>query len=69
MKREGIAILDPLGSHGGFHYYTDGLAEGVAHAGRRVVLYGCDLAARRRFESTLTWAPVLQAYEGLCRAS
>ncbi|ADL00466.1 glycosyltransferase family 4 protein [Brevundimonas subvibrioides] len=46
MKREGIAILDPLGSHGGFHYYTDGLAEGVAHAGRRVVLYGYDLAPK-----------------------
>lgn len=35
-----IAILDPLGRHAGFHYYTEGLASGLAEAGADVTLYG-----------------------------
>lgn len=39
-------ILDPLGHHGGFHYYTDGLAAGLSAAGVDVTLYGFDLKPR-----------------------
>lgn len=35
-----IAILDPLGRHAGFHYYTEGLASGLVDAGAEVTLYG-----------------------------
>jgi len=28
-----VAIIDPLGAHGGNHYFTDGMARGLQHAG------------------------------------
>lgn len=34
-----IAIIDPLGRHGGFHYYVDGAARGLAAAGHEVHVY------------------------------
>ncbi|MHA1525352.1 MAG: glycosyltransferase family 4 protein [Alphaproteobacteria bacterium] len=34
-----IAIIDPLGRHGGFHYYVDGLARGLCRAGFEVRVY------------------------------
>lgn len=37
-----IGIIDTLGGHGGFHYYTDGLARGLSNAGTDVVLYTSD---------------------------
>lgn len=33
QKSPAIAIIDPLGGHGGHHYYIDGLARGLVNAG------------------------------------
>lgn len=37
-----IAIIEPVGGHGGMHYYDFNLAEGLADAGIKVVVYTCD---------------------------
>lgn len=37
-----VAIIDSLGKHGGMHYYTDGLAQGLSRAGRDVIAYVTD---------------------------
>lgn len=34
-----ISIIDPLGKHGGHHYYVDGTARGLTAAGHRVHVY------------------------------
>lgn len=34
-----ISIIDPLGKHGGHHYYVDGTARGLTEAGHRVHVY------------------------------
>ena len=39
MSETTIAIIDPLGKHGGHHYYIDGLARGLSKTGRRVLVY------------------------------
>ncbi len=37
-----IAIIEPVGGHGGMNYYDFGLARGLASAGVKVRLYTCD---------------------------
>jgi D-inositol-3-phosphate glycosyltransferase len=39
MSKTTIAIIDPLGKHGGMHYYIDGMACGLSKAGWRVLVY------------------------------
>jgi D-inositol-3-phosphate glycosyltransferase len=34
-----VAIIDPLGKHGGHHYYVDGTAEGITASGHEVTVY------------------------------
>lgn len=34
-----ISIIDPLGKHGGHHYYVDGIARGLVAAGHEVHVY------------------------------
>lgn len=76
-----IAIYDPLGYHGGFHYYTESLAAGVAAAGASVTLYTLRMDGRsepRGFEieepffdlygATPTWQRALRFMSGLCKA-
>lgn len=36
-----IAIIEPVGGHGGMNYYDFGLARGLANAGCNVILYTC----------------------------
>lgn len=38
-----VGILDPLGRHGGFHYYTEGLANGLSKLGVEAVVYGFEV--------------------------
>jgi D-inositol-3-phosphate glycosyltransferase len=40
--RLSIAMIEPVGGHGGAHYYDFGLARGLLAAGCRVSLYTCD---------------------------
>lgn len=40
-----IAMIEPVGGHGGAHYYDFGLARGLLAAGCRVSLYTCDETA------------------------
>jgi D-inositol-3-phosphate glycosyltransferase len=37
-----VAIIEPIGGHGGMDYYDLGLCEGVSHAGASVILYTSD---------------------------
>lgn len=37
-----VAIVEPVGGHGGMNYYDFGLARGLAAAGHNVYLYTCD---------------------------
>lgn len=37
-----IAIIEPVGGHGGMNYYDFGLSEGLVVAGAEVVFYTCD---------------------------
>ncbi len=37
-----VAIIEPVGGHGGMHYYDFGLAGGLVRAGLHVTLYTCD---------------------------
>jgi D-inositol-3-phosphate glycosyltransferase len=39
MSGTTIAIIDPLGRHGGQHYYINGVACGLSKTGRRVLVY------------------------------
>jgi len=34
-----VAIIDPLGGHGGHHYYVDGIATGLQKAGMEITVY------------------------------
>ncbi|WP_419254472.1 glycosyltransferase family 4 protein [Caulobacter sp. ErkDOM-YI] len=38
-----VGILDPLGRHGGLHYYTDGLATGLSESGIETCVYILDV--------------------------
>lgn len=40
-----VAMIEPVGGHGGAHYYDFGLARGLLTAGCRVSLYTCDETA------------------------
>lgn len=40
-----VAMIEPVGGHGGAHYYDFGLARGLISAGCRVSLYTCDETA------------------------
>ena len=40
-----IAIIEPVGGHGGMHYYDFGLAEGLVAAGADIIVYTCDKTA------------------------
>jgi D-inositol-3-phosphate glycosyltransferase len=42
MSRLKIAIIEPVGGHGGMNYYDFGLAEGITAAGFEVTVYTCD---------------------------
>jgi D-inositol-3-phosphate glycosyltransferase len=37
-----VALIEPVGQHGGMHYYDFGLARGLRSAGVEAVLYTCD---------------------------
>ena len=37
-----IAIIEPVGGHGGMNYYDFSLAEGLITAGAEVIVYTCD---------------------------
>jgi D-inositol-3-phosphate glycosyltransferase len=39
MVKPTVAIIEPVGGHGGMNYYDFGLASGVTHSGQQVVLY------------------------------
>ncbi len=44
MTEVRVAVIEPVGGHGGMSYYDMGLCEGVAKAGAEVSLYTCDIA-------------------------
>lgn len=37
-----VAIIEPVGGHGGMDYYDFGLAHGLSEAGEQVTIYTCD---------------------------
>ena len=37
-----VAIIEPVGEHGGMHYYDFGLACGLRDAGVEAIVYTCD---------------------------
>jgi len=37
-----VAIIEPVGGHGGMNYYDFGLARGLAKAGQPVIVYTCE---------------------------
>ena len=62
MTRElTVAQIEPVGGHGGMHYYDLGLARGLTGAGVRVLLFTSSLGEledwpRRRFEASTPFA-------------
>src|ERR1035438_6572801 len=45
IREISVAIIEPVGGHGGAHYYDFGLCRGLLVAGCRVSLYTCDETA------------------------
>jgi glycosyltransferase involved in cell wall biosynthesis len=45
IRKISVAIIEPVGGHGGMHYYDFGLCRGLLTAGCRVSLYTCDETA------------------------
>jgi len=54
----GVAVIEPVGGHGGMDYYDFGLCEGLSEVGLRVALYTCDETPR----NTATGYEVLLPY-------
>lgn len=61
-----VAVIEPVGGHGGMDYYDFGLCDGLGRAGADVVLYTCDETAqplsnkficRRSFQKIFGTAP------------
>lgn len=53
-----IAIIDPLGRHGGLHYYVDGMARGLSENGYRVITYVTDftgISPQQSYESEVAF--------------
>lgn len=44
-QKVSVAMIEPVGGHGGMHYYDYGLCRGLLAAGCRVSLYTCDQTA------------------------
>jgi len=44
--RQQIAVIEPVGGHGGMDYYDFGLCDGLGRAGADVALYTCDETAQ-----------------------
>lgn len=42
IKNLRVAIIEPVGGHGGMNHYDFGLCDGLSKAGCKVVLYTCD---------------------------
>jgi D-inositol-3-phosphate glycosyltransferase len=42
-----VALIEPVGSHGGMDYYDSGLCRGLTAAGGRAVWYSCDVSEVR----------------------
>lgn len=66
LERQRIAVIEPVGGHGGMDYYDFGLCDGLGRAGTDVALYTCAETAqpasyrfvcRRPFENIFGAAP------------
>jgi len=42
VQKNGVALIEPVGGHGGMNYYDFGLSAGLAKAGVPLCLYTCD---------------------------
>ncbi|MDR3413056.1 MAG: glycosyltransferase family 4 protein [Formivibrio sp.] len=54
-----VAIVDPLGKHGGFHYYVEALANALAAQGTRVLVYVTELtgvSGQEKYEPVVSFA-------------
>lgn len=73
-----VAIIEPVGGHGGMDYYDFGLCSGLAGAGVSAMLYTCDETKRpdgmegfhvgfkRIYGSSSRWVRAIRYVRGLC---
>ncbi len=67
-----VAIVEPVGGHGGMNYYDFGLAQGLVDAGADVTVYTCDqttIPVGKPFEVKITfkkiWGKTNKAVRGI----
>ena len=68
----GVAMIEPVGGHGGMNFYDFELARGLRRAGTRVVLYTCDeteVPEFAGFEIVLTFRGIFGKGPSLVRGS
>ncbi|TBW32969.1 glycosyltransferase family 1 protein [Siculibacillus lacustris] len=66
-----ISIIDPLGKHGGHHYFVDGTARGLAAAGHEVHVYVTEFTGvtpGRPFEERVTFGSLYSSEPAAIRA-
>lgn len=59
-----VAVVEPVGGHGGMDYYDSGLCEGLSKAGAGVTLYTCDETSVERGASYRMERPYRGVYGG-----
>lgn len=72
MTYANVAIVEPVGGHGGMNYYDFGLAAGLSESGCKVFLYTCDeteVPDRTGFEVRLTYRNIYGNEHKLIRAT
>lgn len=57
-----VAMVEPVGGHGGMDYYDFGLCEGLSRAGTKVTLYTCDETRHRDVALYETRLPYRRIY-------
>src|SRR5215212_672743 len=57
-----VAMVEPVGGHGGMDYYDFGLCKGLSNTGAKVTLYTCDETRRRDVTFCETRFPYRRIY-------
>ncbi|MET7253233.1 glycosyltransferase [Dyadobacter fermentans] len=55
FSRAPVALIEPVGGHGGMDYYDYGLAYGLGSHGVKTLYYTCDVTKKRNFENVETF--------------
>ncbi|MDR3410853.1 MAG: glycosyltransferase family 4 protein [Formivibrio sp.] len=65
-----VAIVDPLGKHGGLHYYVEALANALANQGVRVLVYVTELtgvSGQEKYEPVVSFGQLYGPESALVR--